>query len=94
MLHQDGITRVTVANPAKQGRRFRLYPDRLGRDHPRVTEGVAAPSSPLSHTTNTAIVWVHDDSGNITKANVGYAGVAPGFGLPAPTRSTSRSPMA
>jgi len=79
MLHQDGITRVTVANPAKQGETVSLYLTGLGALTPGVTEGVAAPSSPLSHTTNAAVVWIHDDAGNITKANVGYAGVAPGL---------------
>jgi uncharacterized protein (TIGR03437 family) len=79
MLHQDGVTRVTVANPAKQGETLSLYLTGLGALTPAITEGTAAPSSPLSRTTNTAIIWINDDSGNFTKANVLYAGAAPGL---------------
>jgi uncharacterized protein (TIGR03437 family) len=79
MLHQDGVTRVTMANPAKQGETVSLYLTGLGAVNPAVTEGTAAPSTTLSNTSNATQVFIDDTSGNFTEAKVLFAGLAPGL---------------
>ncbi len=74
VVHAGDYTLVTSSNAAIPGEFVSVYCTGLGELWPSVPEGVAAPSSPLSWTSNetTAIV------GGI-RAEINYSGLAPGF---------------
>ena len=76
MLHQDGITRVTVGQPGQAGRDALLHLTGLERSRQLAQGRQQQPSSPLSYTSNTTLVWIDDASGNFTSAKVLYAGLA------------------
>jgi uncharacterized protein (TIGR03437 family) len=78
---------VSDSNPAQLGETLAVYVAGLGAVTPSVQDGTAAPSSPLSSTTDTPSVYVYDFNGNCeTDANgnclpatVTFSGLAPGF---------------
>ena len=72
-LHADGSV-VSASSPAKVGETVVTYVTGLGPVTPAVSDGVAAPSSPLSTTTDHILVYVEG-----AQATVTFAGLAPGF---------------
>ena len=73
ILHAD-FTAVTETSPAKPGETVLVYLTGLGAVSPAVTTGAAAPTNPLSTTTNQTSVSVDG-----INATVLYSGLAPGF---------------
>jgi uncharacterized protein (TIGR03437 family) len=74
MRHQDGVTEVTVDNPAQIGETVSVYLTGLGAVNPAIADGAAGPVSPLSYTASTITAYV--DGVAVTPA---YAGLAPQF---------------
>jgi uncharacterized protein (TIGR03437 family) len=72
ILHQDGITPVTEANPAALGETVEIFASGLGVVFPPNPDGAAGPAS--SSTTNTVTVEIGGVSGTLQ-----FAGLAPGF---------------
>jgi uncharacterized protein (TIGR03437 family) len=72
-LHVDGSL-VTPDSPAQAGETVAMYMSGLGTVFPAILDGVGAPSSPPSTTTNTFTAAI---SG--TAANVAFQGLAPTF---------------
>lgn len=77
-LHSD-YSLVSQASPAQIGETVSLYLAGMGLVSLPVANGTAAPSSPLSITTTTPVVFLLDQSGNYKQAKVGFSGLAPGF---------------
>jgi uncharacterized protein (TIGR03437 family) len=85
-LHPD-FSVVSPTSPAKIGETIAVYLTGLGAVNPTVTDGAAAPSSPLSVTTHIPFVYVYDSAGNCptdsngncVAATVTFSGLAPGF---------------
>jgi len=73
VLHAD-YSVVSASSPAVRGETLLVYLTGLGAVSPPVTEGTAAPSSPLSYTTNTFSVYIDNQL-----ATVAYSGLAPGL---------------
>lgn len=73
VLHAD-YSVVSASNPAKRGETLQIYLTGLGDVSPAVTEGTAAPTNPLSQTTNQFNVYIDGQT-----ATVGYSGLAPGL---------------
>jgi len=73
VIHKNGEL-VTPDNPAQIGETVSAYLAGLGDVFPALLNGVAAPSSPLSDTSNAITVDV-----NGTAATAGFEGLAPGF---------------
>jgi uncharacterized protein (TIGR03437 family) len=63
---------ITSSSPAQPGETILLYLSGLGGVNPLVSDGNAAPSSPLSYTNNTIAAFI-----NGQQATVGFAGLAP-----------------
>lgn len=74
-----GYSVVSTTNPAQIGDTVAVYLAGLGLVTPTVGDGTAAPSSPLSTTTDVPLVYIDDTAGNQTQATVTYHGLAPGF---------------
>jgi len=72
-LHANGSP-VTPDNAAQAGETVAVFASGLGPVFPSILDGVGAPSSPLSKTSNT---FSADISG--TAASIAYQGLAPGF---------------
>jgi uncharacterized protein (TIGR03437 family) len=72
-LHVDGSL-VTPDSPAQAGETVAVYMSGLGTVFPAISDGVGAPSSPHSTTSNT---FTADISG--VAANVAFQGLAPGY---------------
>jgi uncharacterized protein (TIGR03437 family) len=72
-LHVDGSL-VTPDSPAQAGETVAVYMSGLGTVFPAILDGVGAPSSPPSTTSNTFTAAI---SG--TAANIAFQGLAPGF---------------
>ncbi len=72
-LHADGSL-VTPDSPAQAGETVAVYMSGLGTVFPAISDGVGAPSSPHSTTSNT---FTADISG--TAANIAFQGLAPGY---------------
>ncbi|MGD0132660.1 MAG: IPT/TIG domain-containing protein [Bryobacteraceae bacterium] len=77
-LHPD-YSVISESSPAKIGETVALYLTGMGQVAPRVQNGAPAPSSPLSYTTFTPLVFLLDASGNYLSAKVGFTGLAPGY---------------
>jgi uncharacterized protein (TIGR03437 family) len=73
VLHQDGITLVTVGNPAQIGETVSLYLTGLGAVSPTILDGAAGPTDPLAKTPDGTITAYIDGM----PATIGYAGLAP-----------------
>jgi uncharacterized protein (TIGR03437 family) len=72
-LHADGSP-VTDGSPAQAGETVQVFMSGLGSVFPSILDGVGAPTTPLSTTSNT---FTADISG--TTATVAFQGLAPGF---------------
>lgn len=72
-LHADGSP-VTSSSPAQAGETVQVFMSGLGAVFPSILDGVGAPTTPLSTTSNT---FTADISG--TTATVAFQGLAPGF---------------
>ncbi len=70
---------ISKSNPALVGETEALYLAGMGAVSPSVTDGAAAPSSPLSNTTATPAIYLYDSSGNSATPTVTFSGLAPGF---------------
>lgn len=70
---------VSESNPAQEGETVAAYIAGMGPVSNQPKDGTAAPSSPLSDTTNTPDVYLTDSSGNSAQATVAFSGLAPGF---------------
>jgi len=79
ILHADQ-TPVSESNPAKPSETVILFMNGLGPVSPQVSDGVAAPSSPVSTSLEAADIGVFlDDGQDFSAAQVLFAGLAPGF---------------
>jgi uncharacterized protein (TIGR03437 family) len=80
VLHLD-YTLVTPENPAVPGETLVLYLTGLGTVTPPVGDGAPGPSNPPSNADEAIGIGVdiYDHSGVISVANVGFAGLAPGY---------------
>jgi uncharacterized protein (TIGR03437 family) len=72
-LHANGAP-VTASDPAQAGETVAVFASGLGPVFPSILDGVGAPSSPLSKTSNTFTADI-----NGTAASIAYQGLAPGF---------------
>lgn len=70
---------VSESNPAQVGETVAVYVAGMGPVSNQPMDGTAAPSSPLSNTTNSPSVYLTDSSGNSAQATVTFSGLAPGF---------------
>ena len=77
-LRPDGSV-ISESNPALVGETEALYLAGMGAVSPSVGDGTAAPSSPLSNTTNTPAIYLYDSAGNYGTPTITYSGLAPGF---------------
>jgi uncharacterized protein (TIGR03437 family) len=77
-LHPD-YSVVTESSPAQVGETVAVYLTGMGIVIPRVSDGTAAPSSPLSYTSATPLVYLLDTAGHYLQAPVAFSGLAPGF---------------
>ena len=71
--HSADYSTVTASNPAQPGETVLVYLSGLGAVTPAVTDGAAAPFTPLSWTTNTITVYIGGQS--VTPS---YYGLVPG----------------
>ena len=79
ILHSD-YSLVSDSSPAKAGEAVQMYLTGLGPVTPGVADGVAAPSSPLSHSLEAGNISVYLQIGpDFSPAKVSFAGLAPGF---------------
>jgi uncharacterized protein (TIGR03437 family) len=79
ILHSN-YSEVTTSSPAAPGETVQMFMNGLGSVTPQVTDGEAAPSSPLSVTVEAADTAVFLDDGlDFEEADVTFAGLAPGF---------------
>lgn len=72
-LHANGSP-VTDDNPAQAGETVQVFMSGLGSVFPSILDGVGAPTTPLSNTSNTITADI-----NYTTATVAFQGLAPGF---------------
>jgi uncharacterized protein (TIGR03437 family) len=84
ILHQPpNYTFVNDSSPAKPGETVQLFMNGLGTVTPQVADGAAGPSNPLSYSdeynASEIFVVLADEFGDQVNANVGFAGLAPGF---------------
>jgi uncharacterized protein (TIGR03437 family) len=77
-LHPD-YSLVSESSPAQIGETVAVYLTGMGIVIPRVADGTAAPSSPLSYTSATPLVYLLDPVGHYLQAPVAFSGLAPGF---------------
>ena len=70
---------ISDSNPALVGETEALYLAGMGAVSPGVSDGTAAPSSPLSYTTATPQIYLYDSAGNTGTPTVTFSGLAPGF---------------
>jgi uncharacterized protein (TIGR03437 family) len=77
-LHPD-YSVISESSPAKIGETVAVYLAGMGAVFLPVSDGVAAPSNPLSITTATPVVFLLDTSGNYLQAKVTFSGLAPGY---------------
>ena len=77
-LHPD-YSVVTESSPAQIGETVAVYLTGMGIVIPRVADGTAAPSNPLSYTSATPLVYLLDTAGHYLQAPVAFSGLAPGF---------------
>jgi uncharacterized protein (TIGR03437 family) len=75
-LHPDN-TVITDSSPAQIGETVAIYVSGMGPVSPTVADGALAPSSPLSYTTSTPIIYVTDQDGNYGTPTITYSGLAP-----------------
>ena len=73
VLHQDGVTLVTVGNPAQIGETVSVYLTGLGAVSPTIADGAAGPIDPLAETPVGAIT-AYIDGVRVIPA---YSGLAP-----------------
>jgi uncharacterized protein (TIGR03437 family) len=79
ILHQDGVTVVTAANPALTGETISLYLTGLGAVSPTIADGAAAPTTSLVNTTASYSVYFYPTGAAPLEVTPGFAGLAPGF---------------
>jgi uncharacterized protein (TIGR03437 family) len=77
-LHPDNSV-ITESSPAQIGETVAVYLAGMGAVSNQPADGTAAPSSPLSYTTATPIIYVTDQDGNYGTPTITYSGLAPGF---------------
>ncbi len=77
-LHPDNSV-ITESSPAQIGETVAVYLTGMGLVTPRVADGTAAPSNPLSYTTANPLVYLLDTAGHYLQAPVTFSGLAPGF---------------
>lgn len=77
-LHPDNSV-ISAASPAQSGETVAVYLTGMGAVSLPVSDGEPAPSSPLSVTTSTPLVFLLDSSGNYEQATVKFSGLAPGY---------------
>lgn len=71
---------VSESNPAQVGETIAVYVSGMGAVSNQPADGTAAPSSPLSDTDATPVVFLYDTvDSNYGQATVTYSGLAPGF---------------
>jgi uncharacterized protein (TIGR03437 family) len=70
---------VSESTPAQVGETIAVYLAGMGPVSNQPADGAAAPSGPLSQTTNKPQVYIADSSGNELQATVTFSGLAPGF---------------
>ena len=80
ILHAN-YTVVSDSSPAAPGETVQLFMNGLGTVDPQVSDGAAGPSDPLSYSDEASDIYIIlvDGAGNTQTADVGYAGLAPGF---------------
>ena len=77
-LHPD-FSVVTEDSPAQIGETVAVYLAGMGGVSNQPADGAGAPSSPLSYTTQTPVVYLTDQDGNFATPTVTFSGLAPGF---------------
>ncbi len=70
---------VSDSNPAQVGDTIAVYVAGMGAVTNQPADGTAAPSTTLSDTTSTPLVFIDDAAGNQAQATVSFSGLAPGF---------------
>src|SRR5258708_37370894 len=79
VTHANGAM-VTQSNPAKAGETLVVYVNGLGAVSPGVSDGAAAPTSPLSKVVDqNVLVEIQDQNGNFYSTTLVFAGLAPTF---------------
>jgi uncharacterized protein (TIGR03437 family) len=68
---------ISTSSPAAIGETIQVFVAGGGAVSPSVTDGAAAPSSPLAYTTATPTVYVEDSDGNDEQATVTFSGLTP-----------------
>jgi uncharacterized protein (TIGR03437 family) len=77
-LHPDNSV-ISESSPAQIGETVAVYLAGMGAVNLPVADGAVAPSSPLSITTATPLVFILDTSGNYRQAKIAFSGLAPGY---------------
>lgn len=77
-LHPDNSV-ISEASPAQIGETVAVFLTGMGVVNPPASDGAAAPSSPLSVTTGTPLVFLLDSAGHYLQASIAFSGLAPGF---------------
>jgi uncharacterized protein (TIGR03437 family) len=77
-LHPDNSV-ISKSSPSQIGETVAVFLAGMGAVSLPVAAGTAAPSSPLSITTATPLVFILDTSGHYLQATVTFSGLAPGF---------------
>jgi len=70
---------ISESNPAHAGETISVYVAGMGAVNPSVADGAAAPTSPLSTTTNIPAIYLNDSAGTSTTPTLTFYGLAPGF---------------
>lgn len=77
-LHPDNSV-ISESSPAQIGETVAVYLAGMGVVAPPVQDGAAAPTSPLSYTSATPLVYLLDSSGHYLQGKVTFSGLAPGY---------------
>lgn len=76
----DNYSIVSESNPAQANDALALYVSGMGAVSPAVSDGQAAPSSPLSNTQQSPAIFFYDtQDANTAQAMPAFSGLAPGF---------------
>jgi uncharacterized protein (TIGR03437 family) len=77
-LHPDNSV-ISTSSPAQIGETVAVYLAGMGAVNLPVRDGTAAPSSPLSITTATPLIFILDSTGHYLQAKIAFSGLAPGY---------------